>query len=43
MNSTNNNTNNEKTKEIKLSDEEISLHKQMLKKIKKPIWNKFNY
>jgi len=43
MNSTSNNTNNEKTKEIKLSDEEISLHKQMLKKIKKPIWNKFNY
>ena len=43
MNSTSKNTNNEKTKEIKLSDEEISLHKQMLKKIKKPIWNKFNY
>ena len=43
MNSASNNTNNEKTKEIKLSDEEISLHKQMLKKIKKPIWNKFNY
>ena len=43
MNSTNNNTNNEKTKEIKLSNDEISLHKQMLKKIKKPIWNKFNY
>ena len=43
MNSTSKNTNNEKTKEIKLSDEEISLHKQMLEKIKKPIWNKFNY
>ena len=43
INSTSNNINNEKTKEIKLSNDEISLHKQMLKKIKKPIWNKFNY
>ena len=38
-----NNTNKEKTREIKLSDEEITTHKEMLKKLKKPIWNKFNY
>ncbi len=36
-------TNIEKTKEIKLSDNQISAHKKMLKKIKNPIWNKFNY
>ena len=38
-----NNTNKEKTKEIRLSEEQISQHKEMLKKIKSPIWNKFNY
>ena len=38
-----NTTNNEKTKEIKLSDQQISTHKEMLKKIKNPIWNKFSY
>tara|TARA_B100001287_G_C22510012_1_gene447777 strand:+ start:140 stop:817 length:678 start_codon:yes stop_codon:yes gene_type:complete len=38
-----NNTNKEKTKEIKLTNEQISTHKEMLKKIKNPIWNKFNY
>ena len=38
-----NNKNKEKTKEIQLTEEEISRHKQMLKKIKNPIWNKFNY
>ena len=37
------NTNNQKTKEIKLNADEILNHKQMLKKIKNPIWNKFNY
>ena len=38
-----NNINKEKTKEIKLSKEQISSHKEMLKKIKNPIWNKINY
>ena len=38
-----NNTNKEKTKEIILTDENISNHRKMLKKIKNPIWNKFNY
>ena len=38
-----NNKNKEKTKEIQLTEEEVSRHKQMLKKIKNPIWNKFNY
>ncbi len=37
------NINNEKTKEITISNKEMSAHKEMLKKIKKPIWNKFNY
>ena len=37
------NINLEKTKEINVSDEEILEHKEMLKKIKNPIWNKFNY
>ena len=37
------NNNNEKTKEIKLNEEEILNHKKMLKKIKNPVWNKFNY
>tara|TARA_B100000575_G_scaffold293658_1_gene305793 strand:+ start:3530 stop:4207 length:678 start_codon:yes stop_codon:yes gene_type:complete len=38
-----NNTNIQKTKEIKLNDHQIQLHKEMLKKIKKPIWNDFDY
>lgn len=38
-----NNTNKEKTKEIKLTQNQISSHKEMLKKIKKPLWNKFDY
>ena len=38
-----NNTNKEKTKEIKLTKNQLSSHKEMLKKIKNPIWNKFNY
>ena len=42
-NSTISNTNDQKTKEIKLSENDISAHKEMLKKIKNPIWNKFNY
>ena len=37
------NNNNEKTKEIKLNGEQILNHKKMLKKIKNPVWNKFNY
>ena len=42
-NSPTNNINEEKTKKIILSAEDISSHKEMLKKIKNPIWNKFNY
>ncbi len=42
-NNATNNINIEKTKEIKLSKQDISAHKDMLKKIKNPIWNKFNY
>ncbi len=42
-NPTINNSNKEKTKEIKLTKDQIGAHKQMLKKIKNPIWNKFNY
>ncbi len=38
-----NNTNNKKTKEIKLNKNLITGHKEMLKKIKNPIWNKFSY
>ena len=37
------NTNIEKTKEIKINKDQILKHKEMLKKIKNPIWNKFNY
>ncbi len=37
------NINNEKTKEIYVSDEVFSKHKEMLKKIKNPILKKFNY
>ncbi len=41
--SINHNTNKEKTKEIKVSKDQLSSHKEMLKKIKNPIWNKFSY
>ena len=37
------NTNIEKTKEIKINKDQILKHKEMLKKIKNPIWNKFSY
>tara|TARA_S200000501_G_scaffold364859_1_gene397564 strand:- start:443 stop:1120 length:678 start_codon:yes stop_codon:yes gene_type:complete len=37
------NKNSIKTKEIELTNEDISAHKNMLKKLKNPIWNKFNY
>ena len=39
----NNKSNKEKTKEIELTKDQVSAHKEMLKKIKNPIWNKFNY
>ena len=38
-----NTTNTEKTREIKITEDQLSSHKEMLKKIKNPIWNKFNY
>ena len=38
-----NNINIEKTREINIGEEEVYNHKEMLKKIKNPIWNKFNY
>ena len=38
-----NNKNNKITKEIKVTKEQLSSHNGMLKKIKNPIWNKFNY
>ncbi len=38
-----NNANKEKTKEITITEEQVLSHKKMLKKIKNPIWNKFNY
>ncbi len=37
------NTNTEKTKKIKVTQEELTAHNDMLKKIKNPIWNKFSY
>ena len=37
------NKNSIKTKEIELNNEELNAHKNMLKKLKNPIWNKFNY
>ena len=37
------NTNIQRTKEIKLTNEDLNHHKKMLKNIKNPIWNKFNY
>ena len=42
-NTTISNTNNEKTREIVLNEDDLMTHKTMLKKIKNPIWNKFNY
>ena len=42
-NPTNTNTNKQKTKKIILNNNEFSAHKEMLKKIKNPIWKKFNY
>ena len=42
-NSSISNVNKEKTKEIKVTEQQIGTHKEMLKKIKNPIWNKFNY
>ena len=38
-----NNINSHKTKEIRLNEDTILKHKEMLKKIKNPIWNKFDY
>lgn len=38
-----NKKNNQKTREIVTSEDDILKHKEMLKKIKNPIWNKFNY
>ena len=37
------NKNTIKTKEIVLTNDELNSHKNMLKKLKSPIWNKFNY
>ena len=37
------NTNKEKTKLFELDKEDVLSHKKMIKKIKNPIWNKFNY
>ena len=37
------NKNSIKTIEIELKNDELSAHKNMLKKLKNPIWNKFNY
>ena len=36
-------TNKEKTREIQVNEEQLQLHAEMLKKIKNPIWKKFNY
>ena len=36
-------TNKEKTREIQVNEEQLQLHTEMLKKIKNPIWKKFNY
>ena len=38
-----NNINKGKTKEIQATKDNIFIHKQMVKKIKNPIWKKFNY
>ncbi len=37
------NTNTKKTKTITLNPEDITAHKEILKKIKNPIWKKYNY
>ena len=36
-------TNKEKTRELQVNEEQLQLHAEMLKKIKNPIWKKFNY
>ena len=36
-------TNKEKTRELQVNEEQLKLHAEMLKKIKNPIWKKFNY
>ena len=38
-----NNKNETKTKIIEVSKEDYLAHKEMLKKLKKPLWKKFNY
>ena len=38
-----NKTNNQKTKQIHIDNTHISAHKEMLKKIKNPIWKKYDY
>ena len=38
-----NKTNNQKTKQIYVDNTHISAHKEMLKKIKNPIWKKYDY
>ena len=38
-----NNKNETKTKTIKVDKEDYLAHKEMLKKLKKPLWKKFNY
>ncbi len=38
-----NNKNEKKTKIIEISKEDYFAHKEMLKKIKNPLWKKFNY
>ena len=37
------NANTEKTKKITINEETLKTHKQMLKKLKNPIWKKYNY
>ena len=37
------NTNTQKTKKIIIKTEDLSAHKEILKKIKNPIWKKYNY
>ncbi len=37
------NVNKEKTKDLIITQDQLSTHKKMLKKMKNPIWNKFSY
>ena len=37
------NTNTQKTKKIIIKSEDLSAHKEILKKIKNPVWKKYNY